>query len=197
MSEICNTTHFEEKLRYLYPLTAKSRVVDCGYFQGQFACGIMLKYGCRVDAYEPVREWYEQGSQSIARGERPNIHLYHGAVGCWRGETDMVIKGDSTGLYADREGREIERTPLHLIDDVIGDGCDLLKLNIEGMEFDVLERMIKLDLAERCRNIQVQFHTCAPEAERRYEWIKRNLLTTHFLTYHFPWCWENYQLRLT
>lgn len=194
MSESCNTTHFDESLRYQYPLSPKSRVIDCGYFKGTFAHGITTKYNCRVDAYEPVREWYEFGSEAVGLA-LPKVHLYHGAVGCWRGTTKMVIKGDSTGAFADPTGREIEETPLHLIDDVIGDGCDLLKLNIEGGEFDVLERMIKCDLAERCRDIQVQFHTCVPETEKRYEWIKWNLLTTHFLTYHFPWCWENYQLR--
>lgn len=189
------TEGFSESLRYDYPLSPASRVIDAGFYEGQFALQIAAKHGCRVDAYEPVREFYGSGIQLLAnQGALPGvIQLYHGAIGVWRGSTRIVVRGSSSSPLADSGDRLVEQSPLHLIDDVIGDGCDLLKLNIEGMEFDVLERMVKCGLASRCRDIQVQFHSCVPNAEARWKWIRAQLLITHHLTYDFPWCWENYE----
>ena len=183
----CNTTSFSEDLRYDYDLTPQSRVLDLGFHQGTFAARIAATHHCWIDAYEPVREWFEAG-RALAI---PGVSLWHGAVGAWRGNTTVRIHGAMTGSFTEGEAEE---TPLHLIDSVIGDdGCDLLKLNVEGAEFDILERMCKLKLVRSCRDIQVQFHTCAPDAERRWLWLRKALAATHHLTYDFPWCWENWR----
>lgn len=185
---ICNTTNFHEGIRYDYPLTPQSRVIDCGYHEGEFSRRIANERKCTVDAFEPIKEWYDKG---VAEN-LPGVRLHHGAVGVRNGFIPLKKHGAMTGQFADGE---IEYAPLVLIDDVIGKGCDLLKLNIEGAEFDVLERMLKLDLVQLCRDIQVQFHTCAPMAEPRWKRIRSKLLETHELTFDFPWCWENYRLK--
>lgn len=181
-----NTTTFTEALRYDYPLTKSSRVIDAGFYEGAFSRQIAEKYGCWIDAYEPIEEWCKRGRAL----KLPGVNLIRGAVGVWAGSTLLRVQGAMTGPYADGP---MEETPLFLIDDVIGDGCDLLKLNIEGGEFDVLERMVNRGLASRCADIQVQFHSCVPNAEKRWKWIRAQLLTTHHLTYDFSWCWENYE----
>jgi hypothetical protein len=82
------------------------------------------------------------------------------------------------------------------IKDVMKDRIvDLIKLNIEGMEYEVLERAIKLGLHKKMRNIQVQFHRTAINYQERYENIHQELLKTHELTYDFPFVWQNFMLK--
>lgn len=104
----------------------------------------------------------------------------------------FFVKGDMTGLYAEGAG---EQVALLDIIDVIGERCiDLLKLNIEGMEFEVLERLLDEKAAlSQVRNIQVQFHPVVHNAYVRYQCIREQLLNGGYhLTFDFPLVWENY-----
>jgi hypothetical protein len=69
----------------------------------------------------------------------------------------------------------------------------LIKLNIEGGEYPLLTRMINTDIVEKCRDIQVQFHNCVPDAEAMRLQIRNALSRTHFLTYDYPFVWENWR----
>ena len=70
---------------------------------------------------------------------------------------------------------------------------DLMKINIEGGEYDVLERMIETGLVQDVRNIQVQFHDFVPQAKSRMNEIQDKLKSTHFLTYQYEFVWENWE----
>jgi len=65
-----------------------------------------------------------------------NVRRIHAAVGKSRGTCDMEILSDSnSGMNRVKEGT---RVPLVTLDDYLFPKCDLLKLDVEGMEFDVL-----------------------------------------------------------
>ena len=70
---------------------------------------------------------------------------------------------------------------------------DLLKLNIEGSEYDVLEKLLndgKIDIIE---NIQVQFHTFIDNCVDRRNNIREKLKNTHIETYCYEFVWENWK----
>jgi hypothetical protein len=71
---------------------------------------------------------------------------------------------------------------------------DLLKVNIEGAEYDVLNHMIGAGLHKRIKNIQVQFHQIdgVPYGVW-YKEIEKHLSLTHTRTWHYPFCWESWQ----
>src|SRR5262249_51252950 len=71
----------------------------------------------------------------------------------------------------------------------------LMKINIEGGEYDLLENLIATGLISRIRDIQVQFHMDIPDAERRMHAIQSRLAGTHRLTFQYPFVWENWQRR--
>jgi hypothetical protein len=63
-------------------------------------------------------------------------------------------------------------------------GVDLMKINIEGGEYELLEHLIARGLTKRIRNIQVQFHEdVMAGAAGRMERIQSRLAETHHLTY--------------
>lgn len=182
-------TQFTESLRYDYPLTSSSLVIDAGGYHGQFAAEISRRYGCRVDVYEPV--FHELCAKALE--SFPNVSVFPYGLADFTGSTTFHIKGDMTGSFADGPAQEVQMLE---VSGVISDSCpvDLLKLNVEGMEYVILNRLLSSPPLMQClRNIQVQFHSVGPERERLYPALRERLLTTHHLTFDFPWCWENYR----
>ena len=72
---------------------------------------------------------------------------------------------------------------------------DLIKINIEGGEYDLLEQLIDSEMIKMFTNIQVQFHDFIVEnAKERMKKIQDKLSETHFITYQFEFVWENWTL---
>lgn len=73
----------------------------------------------------------------------------------------------------------------------------LMKINIEGGEYELLEHMLDTGLVSRVCNFQVQFHDFVPDAYPRMLAIQERLRATHELTYYFPFIWENWKRKDT
>lgn len=183
---------FTEDERYNYQLTSESVVLDCGVYEGKFSDIISQKYQPYIYAYEPMPAFYQRSVERLKVWPKVKV-LPHGVGASTRNET-FCVKGDMTGHYADG----VEQSSVSIVDiaDVLKPfkSIDLLKLNIEGMEFEVLERILSLKLQGILRNIQVQPHGIVEAAESRWSAIQQQLLKTHRLTYSCPWIWENYEL---
>ena len=72
------------------------------------------------------------------------------------------------------------------------DHIDLLKINIEGGEYDLLPNLIASGWIERITDIQVQFHDFVPDAIAKTQRIQESLRRTHRITWMFPMVWENW-----
>jgi hypothetical protein len=85
--------------------------------------------------------------------------------------------------------------PIMLID--IKDFCkehriyriNLLKINIEGGEFDLLDRILETGIIHYIDNLQIQFHHFVANAEERRRSIRKRLGVTHRLTYDYMFVW--------
>jgi hypothetical protein len=74
------------------------------------------------------------------------------------------------------------------------DEIALLKLNVEGAEYELLNHIIDAKLHRRIRNLQVQFHQIEDEPfEELYGAIASKLSETHTLTWRYPFVWENWR----
>ena len=69
----------------------------------------------------------------------------------------------------------------------------LMKINIEGAEYDLLVHLIETSYIGRINNIQIQFHDFVKDAEKRMIEIEEKLAKTHKLTYQYPFVWENWK----
>jgi FkbM family methyltransferase len=177
---------FTEEMRYEYPLKPDDLVIDVGGYEGKFSNEIRRRYGCRVWCFEPVF------CESIKEHLDPAVRLFENGLGDGEYTTEMHIKGDSTGAWADGDPRLVR-----VLDavKVISEPVALLKLNCEGGEFEILRALLDRGDVRLIENIQVQFHPIFPDAEERWQRIRECLLETHELTYDAPWCWENYKLK--
>ncbi len=72
---------------------------------------------------------------------------------------------------------------------------DLMKINIEGGEYDLLEHLMSTNLVKAIKNLQIQFHDFFPDSRERMKKIQEALEHTHKLTYQYEFVWENWELR--
>ncbi len=186
---------FHEDDRYDYPLTPDSVVLDLGCYEGTFAAKIHEKYGCQVFAFEPVTPFFERCRDRF-NGHHPKVIVLNLAVGGKEGEVEGRIKGDMSGLYADQgEPWKAKMVTMRQALQFVGPRVvALLKINIEGGEFDLLEDMVRDDLMKNFDNIQVQWHAVVPNAIERYKDLQGELSKTHHLTFDAGWIWQNWRL---
>jgi hypothetical protein len=70
----------------------------------------------------------------------------------------------------------------------------VLKINIEGAEYVLLQYIISKGLHKNIRNLQVQFHLIEGQnCEELYSLIASALSETHELTWRYPFVWENWR----
>jgi FkbM family methyltransferase len=60
---------------------------------------------------------------------------------------------------------------------------DLMKINIEGGEFDLLDHLIETDFVKNITDIQIQINDFFPNAESLMKKIQQTLKRTHYLTF--------------
>ena len=132
---------------------------------------------------------------------------YDDPVNCHLGRIltlQAAHNGDTTWLVFDEERYSFSRAN-QLVNNIAsnladcgfraGDGVDLMKINIEGSEFPLLERMIDCDLLGEVRCFLIQFHEWHPGAYRRRRRIQRALAKTHTKVWDYPFIWEKWQRR--
>lgn len=83
------------------------------------------------------------------------------------------------------------------IDDIHAElGCDeisLMKVNIEGGEYQLLEKMLSSDLVKNIEYIQIQFHDFVPDAKERRDAIRHSLSKTHVCEWCYEFVWESWR----
>ncbi len=187
-------TDWNENLRYEYPLTPDSVVMDCGGYEGDFAAKIHERYGCTVVVLEPIREFFEKICERFKDNKK--VSVINCAIGPKSGDETFFIKGTMTGKFTEGDAEVVNVRSMSFLSPFIRhDRISLLKLNTEGSEFDVLDDIIENQLVTRFDNIQVQFHKVIPDAEKRRDAIRERLKETHEEQWCFPWCWESWRIK--
>lgn len=185
----------DKTLRLDYPLDRHAVVFDVGGFEGQWASDIFSRYVCRIHVFEPVPKFAEGIAKRFVGNDRIKVHCT--AIGPSAGEMTIFVQGDRSSVHARAEERiRVSVTTLEAIlaSEVIEE-VDLIKINIEGAEYELLDHLIDTGLIKRFVRLQIQFHDFIADAEIRMRSIQRRLEDTHRLTYQFPFIWENWERR--
>lgn len=182
----------DKTLRLDYALESSSIVFDVGGYEGQWASDIVGRFGCIIHVFEPVPQFVTKLTWRFAHNPLVRIHPF-GLAGESK-NLEMSVAGDrSSAFQAGEETLTLEFVDVEAFLAREGiDEVDLMKINIEGGEYELLERLIGSGAVRRIKDIQVQFHDFVPEAESRMLRIQQALTETHTLTYEFPFVWENW-----
>jgi FkbM family methyltransferase len=184
----------DNNLRINYPLDKNSIVFDIGGYQGDWSYKIYQKYQSNIYIFEPVPEYYQK---IIKRFKfKSKIHCFKSGLSDKFVTTCLHISDDSSSEFG--TNRKVVKIKLREISDFLNkyriDHIDLIKINIEGGEYKLLEDLIKLKLLDKICHIQIQFHTNIPDFETRRNKIHDYLKKNHHPTFNYPYVWESWSL---
>lgn len=181
------------KLRFSYNLNPDSLVMDLGGYQGQWASDLFSRYCCKIMIFEPVSQFAHNIEQRFKKNKKILIYQY-GLGGSSRKQA-IGVCGDGSSLFFKKanikEDVEIVDVAKWLNSKMIK-SIDLMKINIEGGEYELLERLIETELIKNIKNIQVQFHNIRKDSGLRMEGIQNRLVETHSPTYQYRFVWESW-----
>jgi FkbM family methyltransferase len=179
--------------------------LDVGSYDGHWARSVHDRYGATVYSFEPDPAALEQVRAHLAGSARAHVMPFGlaardavvalaqagpGSTTCLDGleRADPTTPAPAT---VDVELRDVKR----VFDELSLDHVDFVSMNIEGGEYDVLERLVETGYVARCRTLQVQFHEWVPGAHPRRRRLHRALRRTHRLEWSYPFIWERWSLR--
>jgi len=193
---------FDRTLRLDYELDDTAIVFDVGGYEGQWASDIFARYCCTVHVFEPNTTFAATIRRRFAQNPKIVVHDF-GLAHISTDEAQLHIKGQGSSLFR-RTGSSLDDdSPIATVRLVRAadflaqygfDKVDLMKINIEGAEYDLLDHLIDTGVVRQVRNIQVQFHDFVPDAHERMSAIHRRLSDTHVLTFQSEFVWENWAL---
>jgi FkbM family methyltransferase len=186
--------------RLNYPLNQDSVVFDIGGFQGNFADQIHGKFNATVHVFEPMKQFSNYIGSRFAGNDK--VLVYPVGVGAETKKLTIYVPNgqDEATLHPGESSiaREEEILVVDIVEvfEKIGvDHVNLMKLNIEGAEFDLLERLLDTNLHKKVTDIQIQYHIVDEDSEARRESISERLSETHERNWNYPWVWENWKIK--
>jgi len=180
------------ELRLNYNIDDNSVVLDMGGYEGQWASDLFSRYRCNIFVFEPVRSFAKEITKRFKNNDKIEVFSF-GLGGSSRTES-IHISADGSSVF----GKSANTEQIEIIDAkdwIIERGIekiDLIKINIEGGEYELLDRLIETNMIENIENVQVQFHNISANANQKMERIKSKLKNTHKPTYMYEFVWENW-----
>lgn len=200
--EVIERTHWyrnkgDDYLRLRYKLNEESIVFDVGGYVGNFSESILKKFGCKVFLFEPSSFFYKECLKRFNNNR--NISCFNYGLGCLNGT--FILSNDNEASSVERKINQDkgEKIKIKKISEIIKElnvkSIDLMKINIEGGEYDLLTCLINENLISKINNIQVQFHSFVPNAEKKRENIINSLKKTHKNDWSYFFVWESWSLK--
>lgn len=191
----------DPEMLYTAPLGPDSVVFDVGAHNGDWAAHVTEKYGSTIVLFEPDPESLPSLAERF-RG-RDKLRILDYGLHARDAVLEMTLKGMGSSFYNDPfPSSEVgKRVPVRLRDaaevfkELGFSRIDLLKINIEGGEFDVLDRLIETAWMSRVRCLMVQFHEWIDDAHYRRFRIRHALRRTHEEEWNYDFIWEKWTLR--
>lgn len=180
-----------EAQRLDYPLGPQAIVLDVGAYLGEFARAAAERWGCTIYAFEPCSTFFEQARTFI----NPKVSFFCYGLGDNTRRAMLSLSNDSSSLFGSASGVEVD---IHDVVDVWRDlslgNIDLMKVNCEGSEYALLERMSSAGLLQRVKYFQIQWHWIVPDAVARQQQIINALEQTHHLQWNWPTvAWQSWE----
>jgi FkbM family methyltransferase len=176
------------------PIKSDDLVLDVGGYRGEWTAEIAWRYGCRSIILEAIPSFAHQCTSRFRSNAR--VVVIGEALGAESGTTTMTEAADSSSaLRPDSTAPRLDVKVLGVNDlfakrELTEVAC--MKINIEGGEYELLERMQAAGLLSKVRCFLIQFHTVASDSGARRSSIAGALSQTHKKVFDYPFVWERW-----
>jgi len=187
----------DKTYRINYDLNEDSIVFDIGGYEGDWSSDILEKYNCNIYIFEPVKEYFDIIINKFKGNSK--VRVFNFGISNKNEEVYISNSTASSSIHL-VTGYEGEKIILKNINDFMESESlvkiNLVKINIEGSEYDLLDNIIKMNKQSNFLNLQIQFHkNIIPDWDNRRNIIRDELYNTHELTYDYSFVWENWKIR--
>lgn len=179
-------------LRFDYDLDENSIVFDLGGYDGEWSSVMSKKYNCNFYIFEPVKSFYDDIANKLS--SNPKIKIFNFGLGNKDESLEISISRDSSSIFEKNGNKEIISINdfVKFLDENNVKNVQLLKINIEGAEYDVLEYLLSSGKITTFESIYVQFHRFIPDCVERRNKIIEKLKETHNLVFCYDFIWEKW-----
>ena len=192
------SSHSDRK-RINIKLSKGDLVLDIGGFKGDYTADL-LKNNPDIISYifEPVKEYADNINKRFENNK--NVTVYSFGLSDLDQEININVKGESSSFIRDispdvKETSKIKDIHEFLIENNIKE-IGLMKINIEGSEYPLLERLIETKDILRVKRLLVQFHYVDTNTYQRMANIWKELEKSHNLIWQFrPYIWEYWEIK--
>ena len=187
----------DHTLRLDYPeLTSDSIVFDLGGYLGDFTAAITEKYKCKAYIFEPHPEYFSKCIERFSSDE--NVMVLNYGLADKNGEFLLSNSLDGSSFinpnHSQKDGIKcVIRAFSGVLNELDITNIDLMKINIEGGEFSLMEHIISCGKQAIVKQYQIQFHNFVENAVDRRILISRALSETHARTWCYTFVWENWR----
>src|SRR5262245_26933255 len=175
----------------------RSVVLDVGAYAGEWSEQVAQRYGSTVFAFEPDPTSFPKLVERLAKYR--NAHALNYGLGGDDHVASLALAGPGSSIYgasgAFGAAKVQIRDVASVLDELGIDRVDLIKVNVEGAEYDLFDRLIETSWLHRTRLVSVQFHEWHPRAHSRRRRILRSLRATHDQLWNYQWVWEFWRRR--
>tara|TARA_R100000322_G_scaffold122976_1_gene80095 strand:- start:1906 stop:3381 length:1476 start_codon:yes stop_codon:yes gene_type:complete len=176
-----------DDILYEFNLDNKSIVFDTGTYECEYANEIVKRYGCKVHTFEPVKDFYNK--------YKDNGIGIHNNFALGKDTCDFYINLCNDASFEDSSGKLCKKVSFtEYISQNNIDSIDLIKINIEGGEYELLKEIINSNNICNVKNILVQFHPLKRCGAKQRQIIIDELEKTHEKSdVYFPFVWEHWK----
>ena len=175
----------------------RSVVLDVGAYSGEWSEQVSQRYGSTVFAFEPDPTSFPKLVERLAKHR--NARALNYGLGGHDQAASLALAGPGSSIYGANGAfgaAKVQIRDVALVLDELGiDRVDLIKINVEGGEYDLFDRLIETSWLHRMRLVSVQFHEWHPKAHSRRRRILRSLRVTHEQVWNYQWVWEFWRRR--
>lgn len=183
-------------IRLDYDLNGSSVVFDVGGYEGSWSDQIYDKFKSNIFIFEPVPHFSNQIKLRFA--DNPKVKVFTYGLSNRNDQLLISLEADASSfhLISEKESvdAEVREFCLDLLSKLEVNQVDLIKINIEGGEYQLLEHMIDNGSIKFVKNLQIQFHNFVPNAIARRNSIREKLKLTHSEVWCYDFVWESWEM---
>lgn len=180
-----------------YPVQNTSIVIDLGGYEGQWADELLHQGEPKeLHIYEPLPGLVKRLRKKYEDQKQIFIHQFGASDTNHKTDFFLAAMGSSAfqeGKGATQASKKIQ-VQMRDIAEIIQEKKQIaiLKINIEGGEYPVLERLIETGLINQIDCVYVQFHEWITKSYSRRRKIHRALRQSHQCEWNYYFVWEKW-----
>lgn len=185
----------DETLRLDYELNENSLVFDVGGYKGNFTDKIFNKFKPYIYIFEPHPEFYKNLKSKYKNN--PKIRVYNYGLSNKNSRISFGDLDDGSSFYKKSNKTYLcKMKEFHSVFKSFKiEKISLMKINIEGGEFPLMDNIIQNNLLNRVENYQIQFHNFVEDAYSKRNNIIKSLKNTHNLKWCYEFVWESWKIK--